>query len=158
MLLQHYFLRSTGPPLPPLTIEGSSHNSMVPPRLFNMETHLLLFLYSNPTFYLQTSFLRSSIIEELAAASEDTLSCYKSCATELGRQQLEIKKKNNKSKRGNVKADRITGAAEACSDEYCSTNRSAAETTCANSCYKQYGEEAAKAANKAIDRAVDDAV
>ena len=89
-------------------------------------------------------------------SDEEKILCLQACATDLGREQLDIKK--NKSK-GNVKGDKITTSAEACAAEHCGgTTRSVEEVTCANTCYEDFGKEAAKVTNKAIDKAIDDEV
>jgi hypothetical protein len=87
---------------------------------------------------------------------EEKLVCLQACATDVGREELDIKK--NKSK-GNVKGDKITTSAETCAEEHCGgATRSIEEKTCTDSCYVRFGKDAAKAINKAIDKAVDDEV
>ena len=89
---------------------------------------------------------------------DERLLCYQSCATKDGRAALDLKKKNNKSK-GNVKGNKIAATAEECAAAHCGgTTRSFEEETCTNTCYEDFGKEAAKATNKAYDKAVDDAV
>lgn len=89
-------------------------------------------------------------------SDDERLQCYQLCATDLGREQLDIKKNKNKS---NVKGDKIAASAEDCAAVHCGgTTRSVEEVTCTNTCYEDFGKEAAKVTNKAIDKAIDDEV
>jgi len=99
------------------------------------------FLYSNRSFYLQTSFLRSSINEDPAATvPESQADCHKSCATLEGRKAKDFKK------------SKVTESAEACAAEHCGgTTRSFEEKTCTNTCYKKFGKDVQKTVEKAID-------
>ena len=144
LMLQHYFLRSTADWSSSSTHDDrrlSSHNS--PPKdFYTMETHLLLFSTLTPSFFLQTSFLRSSINEDPATVPESQAECYKKCATVEGR----VKKAKD------AKKSKITESATACAVEHCGgATRSTQETECVGKCYKNFGKDFQKTVESAVD-------
>jgi hypothetical protein len=123
-----------------MTIDGSFHNS--PQRLLHNGNSPHSFLYSNPSFYLQTSFLRSSVNEEPATLPESPATCYKECLTPE-RRAKKVK---------NLSSKKVTNSVEGCFAEYCdATSRSIQETECTSKCASEFGKGVGSAVKKAIN-------
>lgn len=90
-----------------------------------------------------TSFLRSSVNEDPAAAPESQADCYTSCLTPEGR----AKKVKDLSKK------KVTNSVEECFEVHCDgANRSIEQIECTSKCAKDFG----KGVEKSIEKAIDD--